>query len=79
MSTLDVSGCQPIHIDRDGTGTVWLYMGDNFVALSPDQWRRFARMVAVASGELPEAGVMTEVTAYTGQPRAAGPEPEAGR
>lgn len=56
MSTLEVPGYKPIHIDRDGTGTVWLYMGDNFVALSPDQWHRFARMVAVASDELPEAG-----------------------
>lgn len=56
MSTLEVPGYQPIHIDRDGTGTVWLYMGDNFVALSPDQWHRFARMVAVASDELLEAG-----------------------
>jgi hypothetical protein len=56
MSTLEVPGSQPVHIDRDGTGTVWLYMGDNFVALSPDQWHRFAGMVAVASDELPEAG-----------------------
>ena len=56
MSTLEVPGYQPIHIDRDCTGTVWLYMGDNFVALSPDQWHRFARMVAVASDELSGAG-----------------------
>ena len=56
MSTLEVPGYQPIHIDRDSTGTVWLYMGDNFVALSPDQWHQFARMVAVASDELSEAG-----------------------
>ena len=56
MSTLEAPGYQPVHIDRDGTGTVWLYMGDNFVTLSPDQWHRFARMVAVASDELPEAG-----------------------
>ena len=56
MSTLEVPGYQPVHIDCDGSATVWLYMGDNFVALSPDQWHRFARMVAVASDELPEAG-----------------------
>jgi hypothetical protein len=56
MSTVEVPGYQPVHIDRDGTGTVWLYMGGNFVAFSQDQWRRFARMVAIASDEPPEAG-----------------------
>ena len=56
MSTLEVPGYQPIHIDRDSTGAVWLYMGDNSVAFSQDQWHRFARMVAVASDEPSEAG-----------------------
>jgi hypothetical protein len=66
MSTLEVPGYQPLHIDCDGSATVWLYMGDNFVALSPGQWHRFARMVAVASDELSGAG--SDV--------GAGPEPE---
>lgn len=48
MSTLEVPGYQPIHIERDAAGTWWLYMGSNFVALSRDQWRQFARMVADA-------------------------------
>jgi hypothetical protein len=35
MSTLEVPGYQPVHIDCDGSATVWLYMGGNFVVLSP--------------------------------------------
>ena len=55
MSTLEVPGYQPIHIERDAAGTRWLYMGSNFVALSGDQWRQFARMVAEAESPEPEA------------------------
>lgn len=44
-TSIQVDGYQEIRIETDANGTVFVYMGDNFVAFTPNQFREFAVQV----------------------------------
>lgn len=41
-TSIQVRGYQEIRIETDDKGTVFVYMGDNFVAFTAQQYRAFA-------------------------------------
>ena len=39
--TIEIPGYQTVAIERDCHGVTWLYLGRDFVAFTPEQWREF--------------------------------------
>lgn len=45
ITSIQVRGYQEIRIETDDKGTVFVYMGDNYVAFSAQEYRDFAAEV----------------------------------